>query len=62
VAHAHALGDGVAQALVGGGGGWGHPGAAGACAGAGGGQGVEFVGGEAQLPCLVLSPQPGSRS
>jgi hypothetical protein len=24
VAHAHALGDGVAQALVGGGGGWGH--------------------------------------
>ena len=26
VAHAHALGDGVAQALVGGGGGWGHGG------------------------------------
>jgi hypothetical protein len=24
VAHAHALGDGVAQALLGGGGGWGH--------------------------------------
>jgi hypothetical protein len=26
VAHAHAFGDGVAQALVGGGGGWGHGG------------------------------------
>ncbi len=44
-AHAHALGDGVAQALVGGGGGWGHGGilagisCAGQLAGAGGDRG-----------------------
>ena len=66
VAHAHALGDVVPQALVGGGGGWGHEGildgipCAGRLAGAGGVNGGGTGGGRgpAAMPCPPSSPQP----
>jgi hypothetical protein len=57
VAHAHAFRDGVAQALVGGGGGWGHGGilagipCAGWLAGAGGDGGWHWMGERPQTPC-----------
>jgi hypothetical protein len=62
VALAHALGDGLAQALVGGGGGlgaWGDPGAVGASAGAGGDRGWHWWGrSPAAMPCPPSSSQP----
>ena len=64
MAHAHAFGDGLPQALVGGGGGWGHGGilagipSAGRLAGAGSVTGGGTCRGEALLSCPPSLPSP----